>query len=52
MLEDEHREICGLDDHNDPNGEMRFKLSCIDLYNEMMQDRSQVPIIPQYERGD
>ena len=29
MLEDEHREICFLDDHNDPHGERRFKRNCI-----------------------
>lgn len=55
MLEDEHREICfhdDLDDHNDPHGERRFKRSCIDYYNEIMAERSQVPTIPQYERDN
>ena len=50
MLEDEHREICFLDDTTDPHGERRFKRSCIDYYNEIMAERSQVLVIPQYER--
>ena len=54
MLEDEHREICftdDLDDNNDPHGERRFKRSCLDMYNEMMQERSQVLTVPQHERA-
>ena len=52
MLEDEHREICFLDEENDPHGERRFKRSCIDYYNEIVAERSQVPTIPQYARDD
>ena len=52
MLEDEHREICFLDDTTDPHGERRFKRSCIDYYNEIMEERSQVPTIPQYAMDD
>lgn len=52
MLEDEHREICFLDDTTDPHGERRFKRSCIDYYNEIMAERSRVPVIPQYERDN
>ena len=51
MLEEEHREICDIDDHNDPHGERRFKRSCIDYYNEIMAERSQVPKVPQHERA-
>jgi len=47
----EYREICFLDDTTDPHGERRFKRSCIDYYNEIMAERSQVPTVPQHERA-
>ena len=52
MLEEEHREICCLDDTNDPHGERRFKNDCITAYNEMMRERADAPMVPQHERGD
>lgn len=47
MLEAEHPEICKADD---PHGEKQFTQDCVKLYNEMMKDRAQKVIIPQYER--
>ena len=50
MLEEEHREICCLDDTNDPHGERRFKNDCITAYNEMMSERTSKTPMPQYAR--